>query len=144
MLEIVRKWYEFHKFKIQSMFESSIEKKNKISYDTIFLWNFVNLSTGKRIVILNAIRPIETKLCTYKVTARSSLFHKSIGRSTFYYSNCIEQSKTQKWTSKKRDEKICEQRNKELKQEKRRRLSNSLTDRRNEASCVRTVSRGTW
>lgn len=144
MLEIVRKWYEFHKFKIQSMFESSIEKKNKISYDTIFLWNFVNLPTGKRIVILNAIRPIETKLCTYKVTARSSLFHKSIGRSTFYYSNCIEQSKTQKWTSKKRDEKICEQRNKELKQEKRRRLSNSLTDRRNEASCVRTVSRGTW
>lgn len=120
MLETVRKWYEFHKLKIQSIFESSIEKKNKISYDTIFLWNFVNLPSRKRIVIWNAIQPIQTKLCTYKVTARSSLFHKSIGRSTFYYSNCIEQSKTQKWTSKKRDEKICEQRNKELKQKKKK------------------------
>lgn len=144
MLETVGKCYACHKFKIQSICEFSIEKKYKISYDTIFLWNFVNLPSRKRIVILNAIQSIQTKLCTYKVTARSSLFHKSIGRSIFYYSNCIEQSKTQKWTSKKGDEKICEQRNKELKQEKRRRLSNSLTDRRNEASCVRTVSRGTW
>lgn len=38
MLETVRKWYEFHKLKIQSIFESSIEKKNKISYEILLIY----------------------------------------------------------------------------------------------------------